>query len=172
MKTIIVYYSLEGNAEYCAHRIQDRTGGELLRLIPRKDTPRSGIGKYLVGGFEASTGKKADLQSITKDMNDYDLIILGCPVWAGTYPPAVGTFLKDFPFHGKKLGIFACSKSGNAEKMIEKIEEERKDCETAAAVSLIDPRSNKEKCDPELDAFADKLMAEPADQNDGGKTEA
>ena len=35
MKKLIVYYSLEGNTEYAANRIKDRTGADFLKLVPR-----------------------------------------------------------------------------------------------------------------------------------------
>ena len=36
MKTLIVYYSLEGNTDYAAGKIREITGGELLRLVPKQ----------------------------------------------------------------------------------------------------------------------------------------
>ena len=36
MKTLFVYYSLEGNTDYVAGKISEITGGELLRLVPKQ----------------------------------------------------------------------------------------------------------------------------------------
>ena len=51
MKTLIVYYSLEGNTQYAAERIAAAIGAETLRLAPEKAYPTaaskssSGAGK-------------------------------------------------------------------------------------------------------------------------------
>ena len=34
MKTLLVYYSLEGNTKYVADKIKEKTGADLLRLTP------------------------------------------------------------------------------------------------------------------------------------------
>ena len=39
MKTIIVYYSLEGNTEYAAKELANLLGADLLRLHPKKAYP-------------------------------------------------------------------------------------------------------------------------------------
>ena len=36
MKTLIVYYSLEGNTQYAAERIAGRIGADVLRLVQKK----------------------------------------------------------------------------------------------------------------------------------------
>ena len=38
MKTIIVYYSLEGNTQYIADKLADALDTGKLRLIPEKNT--------------------------------------------------------------------------------------------------------------------------------------
>jgi hypothetical protein len=50
------------------------------------------------------------------NVEDYSDIILAFPIWAGTFPPAIGAFLKQYPFQGKNIRIIACSGGGNAEK--------------------------------------------------------
>ena len=36
MKTLVVYYSLEGNTEYVAEKIREALGADLLKLVPKK----------------------------------------------------------------------------------------------------------------------------------------
>ncbi|MCI2049360.1 MAG: NAD(P)H-dependent oxidoreductase [Lachnospiraceae bacterium] len=158
MKAAVVYYSFEGNTEYVARRIAEKTGAEQVRLLPGSEPPRSGPGKFLVGGFRASTGSRPALKPIAKNMDDYDVIILGCPVWAGTYPPAVGTFLQDYRFRGKDVYLFGCSMSGNAGKMFEKLTKALDGNHVAGTLSLISPRSEKDKADPMVDGFCTQIL--------------
>ena len=54
MKTLIVYYSLEGNTEYAAKKIADTCGFDTLRLEPVKKYPDSGFRKFFWGGKSLS----------------------------------------------------------------------------------------------------------------------
>ena len=46
MKTIVVYYSLEGNTDCAAKMISEMTGADLLRIYPQKAYPDSGFRKF------------------------------------------------------------------------------------------------------------------------------
>ena len=49
MKTVIVYYSLEGNTDYASKIISAESGAETLRLVPKKRYRDKGLTKYLFG---------------------------------------------------------------------------------------------------------------------------
>ncbi len=53
------------------------------------------------------TGKKPSLRDMDKLPSDYDTIIVGTPVWAGHYAPAIRSYLDKFDFSGKNVGFFA-----------------------------------------------------------------
>lgn len=56
---------------------------------------------------------KSRPEIITGDLSiqDYDTIYLGFPIWWGTAPKVVHTFLEKYDFSGKKIIIFATSGS-------------------------------------------------------------
>ncbi|MBE5911960.1 hypothetical protein [Pseudobutyrivibrio sp.] len=45
MKTLIVYYSHEGNTDFVAKKIAEKTGADTLRLVPAKKYPEKAFGK-------------------------------------------------------------------------------------------------------------------------------
>lgn len=100
-KILVVYYSLEGNTEFVAKEIGRCTGADLLRLVPEKEIPVSGFGKYFFGGKAALTHSLTHLNPFDEKPEEYGTIVLAGPVWAGTYPPAIGTFLDEHRFSGK-----------------------------------------------------------------------
>ena len=57
MKTLIVYYSLEGNTQYAAERIAGRIGADVLRLVPKKAYHDKGFAKFFWGGKSAVMGE-------------------------------------------------------------------------------------------------------------------
>ena len=89
MKTLIVYYSLEGNTDYAAGKISEITGGELLRLVPKKAYPSKGFSKFIWGGKSAVMGEKPELEPYNVDLESYDLVVLGFPVWASNVTPPI-----------------------------------------------------------------------------------
>lgn len=114
LKILLVYYSLDGNTDFVAQAIAKETGADLVRLHQVKEPPE-GLGKYLTGGREALSKRDVEIYSY-RDFNpeDYDTIILGTPVWAGTYAPALRTYLNQHPFENKGVYLFASSMSGKA----------------------------------------------------------
>ena len=95
MKTLIVYYSLEGNTEFAAEKIADACGFDTLRLVPVKKYPDSGFKKFFWGGKSAVMAETPELEPYTFDADSYDRIIFGFPVWAGNVTPPIRTFVKD-----------------------------------------------------------------------------
>lgn len=123
MKTLIVYYSLEGNTDLIANKIKEHLNSDIVRLIPKKDVPTGGFKKYFWGGKSAMFGDKPELEEYKAAIAGYDVIIIGTPVWAGTFAPAVGTFLAENQIKGKTIYLFACHGGGGAQKCFNKLEE-------------------------------------------------
>ena len=77
MKTIVVYYSLEGNTDLAAKKIAEKTGADLLRLEPEKAYPDSGFRKFFWGGKSAVMAETPALRSYAFDAAAYDRIVFG-----------------------------------------------------------------------------------------------
>ncbi len=52
----------------------------------------------------ASRPKMADASA---KIGDYDRILVGFPIWWGTAPRIINTFLESYDFSGKTIGLFA-----------------------------------------------------------------
>ena len=87
MKTIVVYFSLEGNTEYVAEKISDYLKTDTLRLEPVKEYPRGNFSKFFWGGKSVVFGETPKLVPYNFDASKYDVIIIGTPVWAGSFTP-------------------------------------------------------------------------------------
>ncbi len=107
-KKLIVFYSLEGNTRVMAEAIAQAIDGTLLELKPVKDVSGSGFGKYFWGGKQVMFKEKPELQAFNLNPADFDTIVLGTPVWARSYAPALNTFLHQYPLTNKKIALFSC----------------------------------------------------------------
>ena len=112
MKTAVIYYSLDGNCALVAKTIKDTLDADIfeIRTVDRKK--RRGIAKLAWGGFQVIMKKKPELEPLSIDINNYDLIILGTPVWAGSPTPAIVSFLDKTKITGKKIALFCCHGGG------------------------------------------------------------
>jgi len=113
MKTLVIYYSLEGNTKRIAELIHQKYEGDLLELIPEKENPKEGFGKYFWGGKSVIFKESPQLISVLPDPKNYDLIFIGSPLWAGSYAPSVHTLLNTVSFEGKKVALFICHSGGS-----------------------------------------------------------
>ncbi|MBO7675145.1 MAG: NAD(P)H-dependent oxidoreductase [Atopobiaceae bacterium] len=160
MKTAVVYYSMSGNTEYVARRIVEEIPADSVRLAPVKEYPTSGMRKFVWGGKSALMAEAPELLSYTIDLAQYDRIVLGTPIWAGTFAPPLRTFIRQHKdeLSQKRIAAFACSGGGNASKAFAKLEEELGGMTLEARLSLVDPKNDlTHDADSSIRDFCSKL---------------
>ena len=104
MKSLVVYYSRTGNAKFIAETIAAGLGADLEEVIDLKS--RQGRLSFLSAGKDATQGKETEIAQTKRTPTDYDLIIIGQPIWAGSPTPAIRTYLNKNDFSGKKVALF------------------------------------------------------------------
>ena len=116
MKRLVVFYSLTGNTEEAAEKIAKALDADLLKLETVKDMPKSFAARIFVGGGQVAFNRIPELKPIDIDINAYDEIILGSPIWNSKGVPAVNAFLKDENAAAKVTSLFFSSGGGKVEK--------------------------------------------------------
>ena len=106
MKSVIVYYSLTGNTALVSKMIAERIGADLIRLQPDKEVPESGAKKYLIGSKSVMLNEKPRLLNDDLNLDGYDTLIIGTPIWARSFVPAINTFLSDYGIKDKSIYLF------------------------------------------------------------------
>lgn len=141
MKTAVVYFSLNGNTDFAAKKIAERLHAELIPLQPEKAYPDSGFRKFFWGGKSAVMGETPALTGQPFPFDDYQCVILGTPVWAGTFAPPLRTLIRQSAgkWGEKRVAAFICS-GGGPGKALDKLKAELGIPAFAAALSLIDPK--------------------------------
>ena len=95
MRNLVVFYSLEGNTRLIAESIAKAINADVLELKTKKKYSDKGFKKYFWGGKSVIFKEKPELLYLDKDINQYDNIFIGTPIWVGTYAPPLNTFLKN-----------------------------------------------------------------------------
>ncbi len=161
MKTVVVYYSMDGNTAMTAEKIGKGLDADLIEVRPVKAFPDKGLKKFLRGGKSAVMAETPALQPYTFQADRYDQVIIGFPVWAGTFAPPIRSFVTENleSLRGKQLAAFACQGGSGADRAFGKLLELLgKDCFRATLV-LNDPRTrpNTEN-DRKIDSFRSQLL--------------
>jgi flavodoxin len=103
-KSLVVYYTRTGNTKFAAETIAAELGADIEEVVDLKN--RQGRLAFLSNGRDAMSGKETEIDPTKRTPTDYDLIIVGQPVWAGNPTPAIRTYLSKNDLSGKKVGLF------------------------------------------------------------------
>jgi flavodoxin len=109
-KILTVYYSRSGFTRIVAETVEKMTGCALEEILEVKR--RSGLIGYLGAGLDALLDRKAELASAKENPAGYDIVVIGCPVWASRAPPAVRAYVRAHAGEMKKVALF-CTMGGN-----------------------------------------------------------
>ena len=160
MKTLIVYYSLEGNTKYAAYKIAETIGAGVLKLVPKKAYHDKGFAKFLWGGKSALMAETPELEPLEVNLAEFDRVVFGFPVWAGTFAPPIRSFAAMYKedLQGKKLAAFACQSGVGGEKAIEKLRALIGAEKIDPIAVFIDPKEKPSQSkDAQIAAFCEKL---------------
>lgn len=117
MKTAIVYFSSDGNTEFVAREMSKVLDADLFKLEPKRGYPKSKVLKLFWGGKQTVTKAEPKLKEIP-NLEGYDFVWIGTPIWVGTYTPVIRTFLSSEAekLKEKNIGIFSSHGGGGSEK--------------------------------------------------------
>lgn len=109
-KTLIVYHSRTGHTRRIARHLADRLGADLdeIRIVQ----PMHGVLGYAACAIEAMAGLAPALRPMRHRPADYDLIIVGTPVWFWNLSSPVRSWLENFGSRGKRFAFF-CTMGGS-----------------------------------------------------------
>lgn len=113
MHELVTYFSATGTTAKLAERIAQMRGAEVAPILP--EVP------YAVADLNwgdtssrssvemADEGCRPALKPLEVDVADYDVVFVGYPIWWGTEPRVIDSFLESYDFTGKIIVPFATS---------------------------------------------------------------
>jgi len=109
-KTLLVYYSRTGVTRKVAEEIAQALKCDVEELQDVRS--RRGLFGWLRSGFEAAQKKCPDIKPVTRDLTEYNLVIVGTPVWASTMASPLRTWLSRNVRKFEKVALF-CTMGGS-----------------------------------------------------------
>jgi flavodoxin len=102
-KILIAYFSRSGNTRAIAEYIHQAVGGDLFEIKTVQQYPGEYAPTTEVAKREQEANTRPELAAQVRNMNSYDVIFVGYPIWWGTMPMALFTFLESYNFAGKTI---------------------------------------------------------------------
>jgi flavodoxin len=110
-KVLVIYYSLDGNTYNIACRIQKMINADMFEIETAETYPHIPA-CYLKAKKQLKNNELPQLKGEIPDISDYDLIIIGSPVWWYTLSAPMISFLSKCDFRGKTVVTFATHGGG------------------------------------------------------------
>ena len=112
-KTLVAYFSASGTTAQVAKELAKAAGAELYEIRPQVPYTKADLNwmdKKSRSSVEMND-KSSRPALADKDANieAYDTILLGFPIWWYVAPTIINSFLESYDFSGKRIVLFATS---------------------------------------------------------------
>ena len=155
MATLIIYYSRTGNTKHIAEMLAKELNADTEALVDKAD--RKGIIGYFKAGFQASKGRQTDIENLQKDLNNYDTLVIGQPVWAWTMVPAIRALLTRHTIDKHKVALFCTMGGSGHEKCFEETMKMMPGTKVIATQAFINPLRLKAQTDKLISDLVQKI---------------
>ena len=152
-KTLVVYYSRGGNTRKVGNEIANILHAEIEEIVPLKE--KKGIIDWIISGRQGMSGEVVDIKPANKNPQDYDLVVVGTPIWAGYLSSPTRKYLREKRGKFRKVAFFSTASDDNGERAFKQMEEE---CGVSpVAVHGFRLGHTKRATKEEISEFANKL---------------
>lgn len=108
---LVAYYSYSGNTESFANVISKEVGGDLFKIERAEEYSDL----YTEAEAEINNNEKPELAGMPENVEQYDTIFIGYPIWWDRTPAMINTFLENIDLTGKTVIPFCTSSSDSIE---------------------------------------------------------
>ena len=156
-KTLVAYFSASGSTAQLAKTIAEVTGGDLFEIKPEQPYTSADLNwneKKSRSSIEMSDpNSRPAIATTVKNMDEYDTVFVGFPIWWYVAPTIINTFLESYDFSGKTVIPFATSGGSGMGKTADRL---KPSC--GSAVLATGRMLNGRLSDEELKAWAESFI--------------
>ena len=105
---LVTYFSYSGTTRGVAETSSNQIGADLFEIAPKEDYSSL----YPQSNMEIRRGERPELSSEVENMEEYDIIFIGYPVWFHATPAPINSFLENYDLTGKLIIPF-CTSGGS-----------------------------------------------------------
>lgn len=124
-KVLVAYFSCSGVTKNVAQTLSDAADADLYEIKPKIPYTASDLNwmdKKSRSSLEMKDpSSRPAISDKVSNMNEYDIVFLGFPIWWYVAPTIINTFLESYDFSGKTIILFATSGGSGFGKTAEKL---------------------------------------------------
>lgn len=124
-KKLVAYFSASGVTAKVADMLADAIGADIHEIRPKVPYTKADL-NWMDKNSRSSVemNNKAFRPEIAESniqIDGYDVVFLGFPIWWYVAPTIINTFLESYDFSGKKIILFATSGGSKFGKTVEEL---------------------------------------------------
>lgn len=154
-KILVVYFSHAGenygvgnikvgNTKLVAEEIAKVTGADTFEIVAEKsyDMPYNALIK--IAKEETQKGELPPFKGRVENIEQYDTVFIGGPIWWGTYPQVMFTFFKEYDLNGKTIIPFTTHEGSGLASTVEDLKEAYPNARVVNAFSIYGHEAQKD----------------------------
>ena len=114
-KILVAYFSATNNTEGVAQKLADGLGADLYEITPEQPYTDEdldyGNSKSRSSVEMNDPNARPSISGSVENMEQYDVVFIGYPIWWGEAPRIMSTFIESYDFSGKTIIPFCTSGS-------------------------------------------------------------
>ncbi len=122
-KKLVAYFSASGVTQKAAERIAKISGSDLFEIKPSVPYTKEDLdwtNKNSRSSVEMKNpDSRPEIANKIPNINEYDTIFIGFPIWWYVAPTIIDTFIESYDFSGKTIIPFATSGGSGFGKTVE-----------------------------------------------------
>ena len=115
-KTLVSYFSASGITKKVAEKVATLVNGDLFEIEPKErytDDDLNWMNKQSRSSIEMNNNIKPEIANKVSNLEEYDTVCLGFPIWWYKEPTIIDKFLEENNMDGKKIYVFVTSGSSS-----------------------------------------------------------
>ena len=152
-KILVAYYSNSGNTEAMAKEIQNQTGADIFEIT--RESEYSNM--YEEAKAEIDNNERPEVANMPENLDEYDIIFIGYPIWWDTTPAMINTFLENYDLSNKTIIPFCTSSSDGIEGSMESIEKSTSNANILEGLRLSGGSANNQSGKDEITNWLKEL---------------
>lgn len=151
MKSLVVFYSKNAHTKIIAKKVAAALGADMEEIVDLKD--RSAIATWAKSAFNEELRTPTEIQTPKADVKQYDIVIVGTPIWDGV-TPAVRAYLASVK--PKKVAFFATFGASAEDACYEM--EQIVGKKALAMMEIQDLQISRKEDEPRIKEFCGKIL--------------
>lgn len=137
--------------------IAKRLEADIQELVDKKG--RAGMLGFLRAARDAMKKQTTELEPLKYQPGDYQLIVVGTPVWASNPAPAVRTFLQSHDLSGKKVALFCTMNAQGGEQACATLKDVIQGAEVVGHLAVAMKKTSQNQIEEKVTQWAAQLKS-------------